>query len=71
MHKFKEIFEAKSSLKDAIKELKKNGEVHIIIGKYDKWAHISDIEDGMGYGIDQYDKDIEINFKKEQFTIVD
>ena len=71
MHKFKELFESKSSLKDALKELKKNGEVHITMGKTDTWANIDDIQDGIGYGIDQFDKDIEIDFKKDSFQIVE
>ena len=68
---FKELFEAKASLKDAQKELKKNGEVHITMGKTDTWANIDDIIDGIGYGFDQFDNDIEINFKKDNFTIVE
>ena len=68
---FKELFEAKASLKDAMKIFKKEGEVHITIGKTDTWANIDSIEDGIGYGIDQFDKDIEIDFKKDKFQIVE
>jgi len=67
---FKELFES-SKLKDVMKVYKKNGEVHITMGKTDTWANIDDIEGDIGYGIDQFDKDIKINFKKDSFTIVE
>ena len=69
---FKEIFiESQSDLKDALKEIKKNGEVHIIMGDTDIWGNISDIENGIGYGLDQFDNDFEINLKKDRFEIVE
>ena len=68
----KYITESKTdSLKDAEKELKKKGEVHIILRSTDTWANIDDIQDGIGYGIDQFDNDIEINLVKDKYQIVE
>jgi len=68
---FKELFEGKSTLKDAMKVYKKKGEVNIIMGSTDTWGNISDIEDGIGYGINQFDDDFEIDLKKDSFEIVE
>ncbi len=72
MKTFKEYTnESKNSMKTAEKILKKYGEVHITITSTDTWANIDDIIDGIGYGIDQFDNDIEIDLSKDKYQIVE
>ncbi len=72
---FKNLFEAKSrkpknSLKNLEKILKKDGVLEIIDSR-DLWVAIDDIVDGIGYGTDQFDNDVEINFSKDAYRLAD
>jgi len=69
---FKELFieTAKgSSIKDLQKVIKKDGQVMVITGSKDLMVVIDSIEDGTAYGLDQFDKDVEIDLNKEKVTI--
>ena len=58
-----------STVKKMIKLLKKKGQIEIVIGDTDTWAVIDDIEDGIGYGINQFDDDFEIDLDKDNYTV--
>ena len=58
-----------STVKKMIKLLKKKGQIEIVMGDTDTWATIDDIDDGVGYGIDQFDDDIEIDLDKDNYTV--
>ncbi len=68
--KFKELFEAKNSIKNLEKMLKKDGQIEIIDDRK-LWVIIDDIVDGIGYGLDQFDNDVEIDFSKDTYRLVD
>jgi len=64
---FKELFE--SQLKDVKAIFKKKGQVDIINDK-DLWITIDDIEGDIGLGMDQFENDVEINLKKDNYDLV-
>ncbi len=68
---FKDIIEAKNS-KDAIRNLekilKKDGQIEIIDDRK-LWVLIDDIVDGIGYGLDQFDNDIEIDLARDDYRL--
>ncbi len=60
-----------STVKKMKKLLKKNGQINIIMGDTDTWASIDDIDDGVGFGMDQFDNDIEIDLEDGIYTVTD
>ena len=69
MTKFKDLIEvSKVKIKDLQKIIKKDGQV-MIITQDDIVVAIDDIDGDMGYGLDQFDNDVEINLKKDKFRL--
>ena len=58
-----------STVKKMKKLLKKNGQINIVMGDTDTWASIDSIDDGFGYGMDQFDKDIEIDLDGGNYSV--
>ena len=66
---FRELFEKQKSIKELKKLLKRDGYIAIIMGETDTWGSIGEIDGDIGYGIDQYDDDFEINLKTGDYTL--
>jgi len=65
------IIEGDSKIVKKLKTmLQKNGHIEITYGGTDTWASIDTIEDGYGYGLDQFDKDIEIDLDNDDYLLV-
>lgn len=60
---------SKTSIRTLKKILKDKGQIEIIMGATDTWAMIDDIDGDYGYGMDQFDKDIEINLKTGDYKV--
>jgi hypothetical protein len=71
MIKFKELFESQPTVKELKKILKKEGQVDVILLGTDIWVAVDEIDGDMAYGIDQFDKDVEINLKKEKVKLAE
>ena len=57
------------SQKDLEKRLKKYGDVPVIAEEQDVWINIERVEDGIAYGIDQFDDDREIDLSTEKISL--
>ena len=69
---FKELFEKQKTISaKELTNLVKKGDVPVIIQGQDIWVNIDSVEDGIAYGIDQFDDDREIDLSKETVRLAE